>query len=137
MRLKKRNTIRREKNIFKAWAYLHNVTFFRFCLCACICVCMWEREREKRQKRENQERIREKKNIKSQEIDAEFPLFFCLDVLDNTPDQNGRTGLMWAAAKGATTLIQIMCRHGSDPNCKVTLKNHLKMNRETNFLNYN
>jgi ankyrin repeat protein len=45
-----------------------------------------------------------------------------LDVLDNTPDQNGRTGLMWAAAKGEATLIQIMCRHGADPNYKVTLK---------------
>ncbi len=27
-----------------------------------------------------------------------------------------------AAAKGEATLIQIMCRHGADPNYKVTLK---------------
>ena len=42
------------------------------------------------------------------------------DVFDNTADMNGRTGLMWAAAKGEAALIQVMCRHGADPNFKVS-----------------
>ena len=40
-------------------------------------------------------------------------------MFDNTADMNGRTGLMWAAAKGEAALIQVMCRHGADPNYKV------------------
>jgi ankyrin repeat protein len=47
-----------------------------------------------------------------------MPLFVT-DVLDETTDENGRTGLMWAAAKGKAQVIQVMCRHGADPNFKV------------------